>query len=613
MRILQLHLDFIEYEPIQKEIEAAEGTEKKVFRFENLLGLFVSVEAKDDESLVERIVEDTKQILGNLKLNRVLIYPYAHLSKELANPSKALNLLKLMEEKFREAGVEVFRAPFGWNKALSLKIKGHPLAEQLRIYEGKEEISTALKVEERLVSEWYILEPNGNLIEVEKFDFSNFPNLEKFARYEIAKSRKVDRVPPHVKLMKRLEIADSEPGSDPGNLRYYPKGRLIKSLLENFVTQKVLEFGAMEVETPLMYDYNHPAFADYLNRFPARHYILLSGNKKYFMRFSACFGQFLIAKDAQISYKNLPLRIYELTRYSFRREKSGEITGLRRLRSFTMPDMHTLCKDLKQAKKEFKKQFDFCLKVLLEIGFSKDDFEVALRFTKDFWKQNKNFIISLVKKFGKPFLIEMWNYRYAYFDPKFEFNFVDALDKASALSTVQIDHENAQRYGITYVDEKGKEQYPLILHCSPSGAIERVMYALLEKAYLEEKKGGIPALPFWLSPTQVRLIPVNDNFLPFCEKLAKKLEKFARVDIDDRNETVQRKIRDAELEWVPLILVVGEKEVKTNKFQVRIREEKTIKEMDLKEILKWIKAKIKNKPFKPLNLPKRISRRVPQF
>jgi len=91
------------------------------------------------------------------------------------------------------------------------------------------------------------------------------------------------------------------------------------------------------------------------------------------------------------------------------------------------------------------------------------------------------------------------------------------------------------------------------------------------------------------------------------------LEKFARVDIDDRNETVQRKIRDAELEWVPLILVVGEKEVKTNKFQVRIREEKTIKEMDLKEILKWIKAKIKNKPFKPLNLPKRISRRVPQF
>jgi len=413
--------------------------------------------------------------------------------------------------------------------------------------------------------------------------------------------------------MKRLGIADYEPGSDPGNLRYYPNGRLIKSSLEQFVTRRAIEYGAVEVETPLMYDYEHPAFKSYLNRFPARHYILLSGNKKYFMRFSACFGQFLIAKDAQISYKNLPLRIYELTRYSFRREKSGEITGLRRLRSFTMPDMHTLCKDLNQAKKEFKKQFDFCLKVLLEIGFSKDDFEVALRFTKDFWKQNKNFIISLVKRFGKPFLIEMWNYRYAYFDPKFEFNFVDALDKASALSTVQIDHENAKRYGITYVDEKGKERHPLILHCSPSGAIERVMYALLEKAYLEEKKGKVPVLPFWLSPTQVRLIPVNDDFLPFCEKVAKKLEKFARVDIDDRNETVQRKIRDAELEWIPLILVIGEKEVKSNKFQVRIREEKTIKEMSLSEILKWIKNKTKHKPFKPLNLPKRVSKRIPQF
>jgi len=613
MRILQLHLDFIEYEPIQKEIEIAENTEKKLFRFENLIALFVSVEEEDDESLVEKVVEDTKQFLNNLKLNRVLIYPYAHLSKELATPSKALNLLKLMEEKFREVGIEVFRAPFGWNKALSLKVKGYPLAEQLRIYEGKEEVSTALKMEEQLISEWYILDEKGNLIEVDRFDFSNFPNLEKLARYEIAKSRKVDRIPPHVTLMKRLEIADSEPGSDPGNLRYYPKGRLIKSLLESFVTQKVLEFGAMEVETPLMYDYNHPAFADYLNRFPARHYVLLSDNKKFFMRFSACFGQFLIAKDAQLSYKNLPLRIYELTRYSFRREKSGEITGLRRLRSFTMPDMHTFCKDLKEAKKEFKKQFDFCLKVLLEIGFTKDDFEVALRFTKDFWKQNKNFIISLIKKFGKPFLIEMWNYRYAYFDPKFEFNFVDALDKASALSTVQIDHENSKRYGIKYVDENGKEQYPLILHCSPSGAIERVMYALLEKAYLEEKKGGVPSLPFWLSPTQIRLIPVNDSFLPFCEKVSKKLEKFARVDIDDRNETVQRKIRDAEMEWVPLILVVGEKEVKTNKFQVRIREEKTIKEMDLKEILKWVKTRIGNKPFKPLNLPKRISKRVSQF
>jgi len=140
--------------------------------------------------------------------------------------------------------------------------------------------------------------------------------------------RAYQQLPAHVKLMRKLELVDYEPGSDAGNMRYYPNGRLIKSLLEQYVTKKVIEYGAIELETPIMYDYGHAALKEYLNRFPARHYIVRSDDKDFFLRFSADFGQFLLIHDATISYKQLPFRFYELTRYSFRREKSGEVVWI---------------------------------------------------------------------------------------------------------------------------------------------------------------------------------------------------------------------------------------------------------------------------------------------
>lgn len=617
MRILQMHSDWIEYEPIEKEIVQAEECEKKKYRLENIVVLFVAVEEKDSKTVGRRAISEIKGFLENIKLNRILIYPFAHLTSNLADPNDALKVIKAMEEEAKKLKIETYRAPFGWTKKFSISIKGHPLAEQLKIFgpvglEEKpiEEEPESIRAEKKVKSTWFILEPTGRLVPVDKFNFSSYKNLEKFKNYEIAKSRTVQQIPPHVSLMKKLEIADYEPGSDPGNLRYYPKGRLIKSLLEEFVTQLAVESGAVEVETPIMYDYTHPAFASYLSRFPARHYVIKSDDKDFFLRFSACFGEFLITKSAQLSYKQLPFKMYELTRYSFRREKSGELVGLRRLRTFTMPDMHTFCKDLEEAKKEFLSQFKLCLLCLKKIGFSIEDFETAIRFTEDFWKHNKDFVVSLVKVIKKPVLIEMWNYRYAYFDPKFEFNFVDAMDKASALATVQIDHENAERYGITYTDENGEKKYPLILHCSPSGAIERNIYALLEKAYLNKQNKKVPQLPLWLSPTQIRLIPLSEKFLEQTKKIAKNIEKEnIRVDVDDRSDTVQKKIRDAELEWVPYILVVGPKEVRSKKLSVRDRKTGKIKQMKLEQLVKEIKDDVKDKPFKKLSLPKLLSKR----
>ena len=623
MRVLQLHSDFIEYKPVQKEIATAEEAEKKPVRLEEIVVLFTAVEEGDTEITGQKAIDEVRAFLGKLKVNRIIIYPYAHLSSSLARPSEALKIVKIMETYAKEKGIETHRAPFGWNKQFTISIKGHPLAEQSRqITVAKEEetenkkeekVSEAVKAEEKLQSFWYVLEPDGELTPIADYSFKGHENLEKFSKYEISKVRASQQMPPHVPLMKRLEIADYEPGSDPGNIRWYPKGRLIKSLLEQFVTAKMAEYGAMEVETPIMYDFHHPSLADYMNRFPARQYLLKSEDKDLFLRFAACFGQFLMIHDAQFSYKNMPLKLYELTRYSFRREKSGEVVGLRRLRAFSMPDCHAFCADLEQAKKEFTVRLKVCVQIQQEIGLSKDDYEVAVRFTKDFYEQNKDFVASLAKVLGRPVLVEMWNERFFYFVLKWDFNVVDNQNKAAALSTDQIDVENAKRYDITYTDEKGEKQRPLILHCSPSGAIERVVYALLEKAYGDQQHQKPPMLPVWLSPTQVRMIPLSENFLENAEKLATEIEKHSiRVDVDDRPLTLQKKIREAETEWVPYTVVVGQKELDSGELAVRDRSAGKMRQMSLNALVEEVATFGKAKPFKPLPLPKHLSKR-PQF
>jgi len=621
MRILEVHANFIAYKPVQKEIAMAEEAEKKEVRLEELIVLFTAVEDGDDAKVAQKAIDEVQAFLQKLGANRILIYPYAHLSSRLARPSEALKTVQAMEAYAKKKSIETFRAPFGWNKQFTVSVKGHPLAEQSRVIlpaevkeiKEEEKVSEAVKAEEKLRSSWYILRPDGKMVPVEEFNFKGRVDLEKFARYEISKVRASQQMPPHVTLMKRLEIADYELGSDPGNIRWYPKGRLIKSLLEQFVGAKMNEYGAMEVETPVMYDFHHPSLADYVNRFPARQYLLKSEDKELFLRFAACFGQFLMVHDAQFSHKHMPMKVYELTRYSFRREKSGELVGLRRLRAFSMPDCHAFCTDLKQARKEFVTRFKMCMQILEEIGLGKDEYEVGIRFTKNFYEENKRFIASLAKTLGKPVLAEMWSERFFYFVLKWDFNYVDNQDKAAALSTDQIDVENAKRYDIKFVDEKGEKQYPLILHCSPSGAIERDVYALLEKAYKEQKRGRPPMLPVWLSPTQVRLIPISDNFVKDVEKMAEEMEAHCvRVDIDDRALTLQKRVREAEMEWVPYIIVVGQKELESDELPVRDRASGKMRKLKLKEFMAETEKMISDKPFKPLPLPKYLSKR-PQF
>jgi threonyl-tRNA synthetase len=632
MQILLIHSDYIEYEtkkstPVAEKID----DELKKGRMEEALTVFTAVEKSDEENIdfaVEKTVQEIKKVTEQIKTNRVMLYPYAHLSSSLSSPKAAVEALKKIEELLKKESFEVKRAPFGWYKSFTIKCKGHPLSElsrTIRIGEEKcgtilktekeEVVSEALKSEAKATSYWHILTPDGELLKPEEFDFSGHENLKKFVNYEIHKSRAVDKIPPHVELMRRLELADYEPGSDSGNMRFYPKGRLMKSLIETYVLDETAKKGAMEVETPLMYDMNHPTLKKYLDRFPARQYSIEADKKQLFLRFAACFGQFLMNHDMTMSYKSLPLRMVELTRYSFRKEQSGELVGLRRLRAFTMPDMHTLCRDMDDAINQFNDQYNMCINVLSKVGIDLSDYEVAIRFTRDFYDDNRDFIVGLVKTVKKPVLIELWDQRFFYFVLKFEFNYIDALDKASALSTVQIDVENAERYGIKYIDQTGAEKRPFILHCSPSGAIERCIYALLEKANMNAEKGMVPMFPVWLSPTQVRIIPVTDKHMEYAEKVAAAL--YCRMDIDDRDETVGKKIRDAGKEWVPYVVVVGDEEVASENITVTVRSESlpnkpTNVKMTVEELNERVFGELAGFPFKRHPLSVKLSAR-PRF
>ena len=611
MRILQLHCDNISYEPTKKEIESAEEIDPKSVSIDEVVVCFVAVETDDTEDIAKDAISQIQESMKKIGCQKLLLYPYAHLSSDLAAPSTGLSLLKLMESHCSE--LQVSRAPFGWTKSYNVTVKSHPLAESSKVITSKskkEQTSIALESESKIKSYWYILSPDGKMEEFDKFNFSKHKKLEILAKYESAKKRATDEPPPHVALMKKLAIADYEPASDQGNMRFFPNGRLKKSQIEQFVTDKVRDYGGYEVETPIMYDSHHPSMESYFNRFPARQYSIDSEGKHLFLRFAACFGQFLMAHDFQMSYKNLPYRLYELTRYSFRREQSGELVGLRRLRAFTMPDCHAFCTDMPQAIEEFRTRFDLSRDVLDGFGITQDDYEMAIRFTEDFYNENKDLITEMVEKIGKPVLVEMWKERFFYFVLKWEFNYIDNSGKASALSTDQIDVENGNRYGIEFVDENNTPKNPIILHNSPSGAIERVIYTLLEKAATDSREGRKPQLPLWLAPTQVRVIPLKDEFLEFSKELTKKLSsKNIRADIDDRNESIGKRIREAEKEWIRYILVIGEREAGSQNLSIRDRTTSDVRELSFDEFISEINSQTTGKPYSSLNVPLLLSKR----
>jgi threonyl-tRNA synthetase len=609
MKLLFIHADYMEYEARQPT-KFAESIldEVKKGRMEEVLVAFTAIEKQDEKDPLgsaEAAANEISEVAKKVKTDNVMLYAYAHLSPSLANPDKALEIFKDIEIKLKEQELNVHRSPFGWYKSFNISCKGHPLSELSRSVELEEKAVTREEVVEKIESEYYVLTPEGEEFKFHPEDVESlevldrYPTLKAFVMAEEVKGQPKGE-PPSIKEMKRLELIDHEDASDSGHFKFFPKGALIFDLLREWATYVATEkIGAIQIETPILYDWSLPDIKGQTASFHERHYTIeTEEGKELVLRFAGDFGLFRMMKNATMSYKQLPIRVYEFSK-SFRYEQRGELSGLKRLRGFHMPDIHCFAKDLEQGWDEFQ---------WIHRNYSDHadgtgvEWTIGFRIVKEFYENHKDKIIEMLKYSKRPALIETLSEAKHYWVVKNELQAVDSVGGNCQLGTVQLDVEDAERYGITYYDEKGEAKGCIISHSS-IGSIERWIYAILEEALKKEK----PELPLWLAPTQIRFVPVSQDFVEDCAELAASLK--ARVDVDDRDDSVGRKIREAEREWVNMIIVYGQKEKDGDTLPVRIRSGE-VKDLPLDEIQLIVEKELRNRPYKGLPLPMLLSKRI---
>ncbi len=606
MKLLFIHSDHLEFEAIEKaggdDLAETDGVPMDG-RMEDCLTAFISVES-DDEASIEGVVENAatelRDVAGQLNTDRIVLYPYAHLSEDLAAPDSATTVMQELEATLTEE-YEILRAPFGWYKAFEVSCKGHPLSELSRHVDCHTEEDPDDDETDREPSEWHVLTPAGDLLDTDAAKSEVSDDMRSFIEDEVdGVTASKGEEPPHVALMREKELVGYDGLSDVGNLRWYPRGKLVRDALMAYVDDLVIEYGGMPVETPIMYDLGARAISEHSDKFGERQYRFESGERRMMLRFAACFGQFSIMRDMHISANDLPLRIYEMSTYSFRREQKGEVVGLKRQRAFTMPDMHTATRDMEQARAELLRQAKLSLRTSEDLGIN---YEPALRMTAQFYEENEAWVEALVAELGTPVLLEVLPDRHHYWSAKIDFAAIDGLGRPIENPTVQIDVESAERFDIAYTDEDGKHRPP-ILHYSPSGGIERVLAALLE----ETAKMDTPRLPTWLSPTQVRFIPVGDEHVEHCDEVVDRLESVGiRADIDERNESVGKRIAGAETDWVPYYVVVGDREIESGTYGVNARATGEETDMSAEELEATVLDDVGELPQRPRYLPRYVS------
>ncbi len=468
---------------------------------------------------------------------------------------------------------------------------------------------SSINIDEMLPGEFYVITPTGEIYYPEEFE-SDDPAFKSLIEKEALGVKKAFPKSPHITYMKKLHIAEPEPLSDAGHLSYLPKGTLIIDLLMDYALDVVRKIGGVPVKTSIMYDLNIPAISEHANLFGQRMYKVKPVKREFVLRYAACFGQFALLRRHFLAPSDLPLKMFEIAD-SYRYEQRGEVSGLARVRRFYMPDLHVLTKDLSQAQEEFFNLFKLIFKEGEKFGWT---YYNLYNIVEDFLKEHFNFILSLVKYENKPVLVYVVETGRYYWKINIEFHYIDSQGRPLETATVQIDVGNAKRFGIKYYDENGNVKYPVILHTAIHGSIERFLYEFLEEAAKTENSGKKPMLPVWLSPIQVRLIPVSNNYLDFSYNIMTMLrDEGIRVDIDDRDLTLAKKIRNAEKEWIPYIVVIGEKEVKENNLSVRVRSKngEEIK-LSVPDLITIVKKDIQGFPSRPIYFSELVSKR-PKF
>ncbi len=544
MKVLQHHAELFEYEPIKKEIPQAEEAEKKRYTFKDLVVLFIAIEEKDNENVVRNAVDELNKGLRDLKVNKVLLYPYAHLSTNLAKPNVALKLIDIMEKEFKKSGVEIFRAPFGWNKSFTLKIKSHPLAEQSKTFssEGmKKEIKIVTRKKEA-PSEPKTLMENDHRILGKKLDLFSF----------------------------------QEEG--PGMVFFHSKGMILRNVLIDFWIKEHQKRGYQEINTPILLKRNIWEKSGHLDHYKDNMFFTEVEDMDFALKPMNCPGAILVYKNTTRSYRELPLRLAELGTVS-RNELSGVLSGLFRLRVFTQDDAHIFVAPeqledeiLNVAKliDHFYKKFGF--KYRVELSTMPDN----AMGSKEIWNKAENALKHALEKMKMDFKINPKEG--AFYGPKIDFHVEDSLKRSWQLATVQVDFQMPERFDLKYVGKDDKFHTPVIIHRVIYGAIERFIGILVEHYNGE--------FPVWLAPVQVKVLTISDKHVNFAkEVLEKLLSKGVRAEGDFDSATVEHKVRNTQIQKIPFCVVIGDKEIVNETLAVRTLDGKVEYGVSMKDFL----------------------------
>ena len=396
----------------------------------------------------------------------------------------------------------------------------------------------------------------------------------------------------HRKLGKEMELFTFSSRVGLGLPLWLPRGAVMRYQLEKFLRAKLEEQGYLQVVTPHIGSKQLYVTSGHWAKYGKDSFQPIKTpqeGEEYMLKPMNCPHHCEIYASVPHSYKELPIRLAEFGTV-YRYEQSGELHGLTRVRSFTQDDAHMYVRP-DQLKEEFKKVIDLIQYVFRVFKFDKFKAQISLRDkvnrekyigSEENWERAERAIIESCEEKGLPAKIEYGEA--AFYGPKLDFMVKDALGREWQLGTIQVDYNLPERFGLEYIDADGSRQRPVMIHRAPFGSIERFTAVLLEHT--------AGHLPVWLAPDQVKVLPISEKFADYAKKVCELLKNSEiRASIDDRNETLGKRIREISLLRVPLIVIVGEKEAADGTVSVR-REGANVGTMAAEDFVKYVKSAI---------------------
>lgn len=435
---------------------------------------------------------------------------------------------------------------------------------------------------------WKGDEKNKQLTRIYGITFPKKSELDEYLT-QLEEAKKRD----HRKIGKEMELFTFSDYVGGGLPLWLPRGFKLRQNLIDFMTKQLYEGGYQLVATPHIAKTDLYKISGHLEKYGADSFQPIdSPGDTFFLKPMNCPHHIEIYKNKPRSYKELPLRIAEFGTV-YRYEQSGELNGLTRVRGFTQDDAHIFCTE-EQVKDEFIAVVKLVQKVLNKLDFKDYTAQISLRDkvnkekyigTDEQWNKAEQAIIDAVATVDMKTVTEYGEA--AFYGPKLDFMVKDAIGRKWQLGTIQVDYQLPQRFELEYVASDGSKKRPVMLHRAPFGSLERFIGVLIEHCAGD--------FPLWLAPEQVTLLPISEKFEPYTLQVEKQLEQSGIHTITDlRNEKIGKKIRDAELQKIPYMLVIGEKEANENLVSVRKRKEGDLGMYSVQEFIQRIQQEIKD-------------------